>query len=750
MTVSCHDACARTARPKEFGKVQMPRLIESDFPFPQLSLIAERESWRKEIYRPVYYLHKWWARRLGSVFRGILLGACLDESENFWEHYYSSNGFGDQVVFDPFMGSGVTVGEAIKLGCRAVGRDINQVAYLSCCAALSKYSPVQVLSTFKQLERALAPKLLSYFTTRTEDGDDATVLYYFLVKVVACPKCNLEIDLFPTRIFSRNAVPRKDPSARSICPVCEAVNLTTFDADTVHCPECGFTYNPRQSNIRGAEVTCNHCQHAFRLVDRMRQLEGPLGFRRYAKLVLTRDGAKLYESLNETDRELERRVAAEFVEIVDSFPQVAVAPGYNTNQVLKHNYRYWHQMFSDRQLVCIRHMVDAIKGIEHEDLRLLFACLFSGVLEFNNLFASFKGEGTGAVRHMFAHHVLKPEMTPLEANLWGTSKSSGAFSCLFNSRVKRALAYKSDPFELRINGAKSTKVHSINEPLATCITDNFSLFESDPDTVYLSNGDSSCTDLPDESVDLIVTDPPFFDNVHYSQLADFFYYWLNQILDVSPHSTTRSPNEVQDTDSDLFTAKLTGVFAECRRVLRPRGLFIFTYHHSRHEGWIAVHRAIRHAGFACVQSYPIKAEMSVSMPLQQAKSPIHLDLILVCRKDSQGKSPQNGNPNIATAVSAAKEQVSFLKGTGIQVSLGDAKVILMGRLLCEFHSIRNLDLEEKFLDEIEEDIDSFVSQVAVTQGEVLYHRAALEPVQLTLFEEMGHYLANKRTRSKRY
>ena len=53
----------------------LPRAIESDdFPFEQLSRIAERESWRKEIYRPIYHVHKWWAQRLGSVFRGILLG----------------------------------------------------------------------------------------------------------------------------------------------------------------------------------------------------------------------------------------------------------------------------------------------------------------------------------------------------------------------------------------------------------------------------------------------------------------------------------------------------------------------------------------------------------------------------------------------------------------------------------------------------------------------------------------------------
>ncbi len=723
----------------------MPKRIESDFPFAQLSVIAERESWRKEIYRPVYYLHKWWARRLGSVFRGILLGACLDESEDFWQHYYSSNDFRKNTVFDPFMGSGVTVGEAVKVGCRAIGRDINPVAYLSCQAAMSSYSPEEVLSTYQKLKEEVAPTLLSYFATRTREGAEATVLYYFLVKIVACPKCNREVDLFKTRMFSRNATPMKDPSARSICPDCGAVSLTTYDAETVCCAECRLTYDPRRGNIKGTSVTCNHCQYVFRLVERMTESEYPLDYRRYAKLLLTRENKKMYEPLNDSDRELEDRVAAKYGEIVGSFPPVAIAPGYNTNQILKHNYKYWHQMVSDRQLVCIRHMIDAIRRIDNDELRLLFACLFSGVLEFNNLFASFKGEGTGAVRHMFAHHILKPEMMPIEANIWGTSKSSGAFSRLFRSRVERAIDYKADPFELRLNGSKSTKVRGINRQMALPIASTFAQFQSNSKAVYLSVGDSSYTDLADDSIDLVITDPPFFDNVHYSQLADFFYYWLNQTLEISSNNTTRSPNEVQDTDSDMFTAKLTSVFAESSRVLRPGGLLIFTYHHSRHEGWTAMHRAIRHAGFFCYQSYPIKAEMSVSMPLRQAKSPIHLDLIVVCRRESHGRTKQRGEFIIGDVVSAAKQQVDSLKGVGIKVSLGDAKVILMGRMLCEIHKMENPEMEEELLDNIEADIDTFVSQVVLTEGEVLYERTANRPTQLTLFEKMENYLANSKS-----
>ena len=719
----------------------MPRLIETEFPYARLSAIAEAESWRKEIHRPVYYIHKWWARRLGSVFRGILLGSCLDEGEDFWKCFYGKNDFAETVVFDPFMGSGVTIGEAIKLGCTSLGQDINPVAYLACRSAFTKYNPSEVVTTYQLLEHTVAPKILNYFETRTEEDSKATVLYYFLVKVVPCPQCGEQIDLFKSRIFSKNAVPRKDSSARALCPSCGAVNATLYDAEHVKCSDCGTTYNPQQGNIKGAKVECDKCGHTFRLVERMKSMRGPLGYRRYAKMILTTDGQKRYASMNAFDDALLENIAQEFTSIRSSFPQIEITPGYNTNQILKHNYRFWHELFSERQLLCIHHLREAIRQIDHADHRLLFACLFSGVLEFNNLFASFKGEGTGAVRHMFSHHVLKPEVMPIEANVWGTSKSSGSFSTLFRSRILNALAYKADPTELYVTSGKSSKVGGINRPLAIPVSNEFALSNNGNDTVYLTQGDSSCTSIPDRSVDIVVTDPPFFDNVHYSQLADFFFYWLNQLLDYSKDETTRRKDEVQDTSSVLFTDKLTSVFTECHRVLKHTGLLVFSYHHARHEGWTCVHRAIRHAGFVCKQAYPIKAEMSVSTPLKQAKTPIHLDLILVCDKEDNGATHHVANVDIAHVLSSAEDQIRALKSANISVSLGDAKVILMGRFLCEAHRLWNLDKEETFLSNIERHIDDYVADVIKVQGEVLYTQDPSE--QLVLFEKMAKYLTHK-------
>src|SRR5215204_724130 len=90
--------------------------IEQDaFPFEHLSEIAEHESWRKEVYRPVYHVHKWWAQRLGSVFRAIILGALSPAGTDVLRRFYSPAKFPNSVVFDPFMGSGTTLGEALKV-----------------------------------------------------------------------------------------------------------------------------------------------------------------------------------------------------------------------------------------------------------------------------------------------------------------------------------------------------------------------------------------------------------------------------------------------------------------------------------------------------------------------------------------------------------------------------------------------------------------------------------------------------------
>jgi putative DNA methylase len=128
------------------------RLIESfDFPFELISTLGGRESWRKEINRPIYHLHKWWAKRLGSVFRGILLGSALADKCDLGELFYKPYSLGHIRVFDPFMGSGTTIGEAHKLGMTALGRDINPVACEAVRVALQPMARARLTEAYDYL-----------------------------------------------------------------------------------------------------------------------------------------------------------------------------------------------------------------------------------------------------------------------------------------------------------------------------------------------------------------------------------------------------------------------------------------------------------------------------------------------------------------------------------------------------------------------------------------------------------------------
>jgi adenine-specific DNA methylase len=156
------------------------RLIESDsFPFEFVSELAEMESWRKEVYRPIYHIHKWWANRLGSVFRAILLGSALPDDESLAKAFYRQHDFSGLTVFDPFMGSGTTVGEAHKLGFTALGRDINPVACESVRVAMGPLDRDALLGAFGQLSAGVGERIRGLYRSADQAGHECDALYFF-------------------------------------------------------------------------------------------------------------------------------------------------------------------------------------------------------------------------------------------------------------------------------------------------------------------------------------------------------------------------------------------------------------------------------------------------------------------------------------------------------------------------------------------------------------------------------------------
>lgn len=653
------------------------RAIEVSFPFVEISQLAERESYRKEIFRPIYHIHKWWATRLGSVFRAMVLGAILNDRMDIWQEFYKTNNSENIIVLDPFMGSGTTLGEAAKLGAKPIGCDINPISTFIVRQALTPVSVEELKRIYEELEKSVKHEIAQYYTTLDpESGKRIPVMYYFWVTLAETPEGET-IPLFRSYVFSKNAYPKKKPIAKIICPSCWKINSSYYNIRELQCNHCGYVFDPQHGPAKGQYVT-DEIGMKHKIIELLQRYDTPPKYRLYALIALRPNGEKVYLEPTEFDfnlfEEAKERLLAEELPL----PTMAVRSGYNTDQARKYNYTEWRNFFNERQLLCLGLLLKHILDIEHTVLKDHFLTLFSSTLEFNNMFCSFKGEGTGAVRHMFSHHVLKPERTPLENSIWGTPNSSGTFASLFRSRLIKAKQYLDAPFELYLQrdlfgeiGKSKAQYFVASDPLRLNIAESWEEFCNTHNGAMILNGNSSDLPIPDETVDLVITDPPYFDFVHYSELSDFFFAWLAPVLSdryaFFDGNSSFNDGEVQSNDHNIFSKSLANVFSECHRVLKPDGLLCFSFHHSRPQGWISIYRALLWSEFQVIATYPVHGEMKVSSPKSNTKEPISIDMLLICRK--QHCTISNSTKEVAQSIE--HEFTNKLNNAGIKLSKAD-------------------------------------------------------------------------------
>jgi putative DNA methylase len=663
-----------------------PSSLEKDFPILEVSQLAEQESWRKEINRPLYHIHKWWATRLGSVFRAITLAALSPSGKGQWEDFYKTHNLTGKVVLDPFMGSGTTLGEGLKLGAKVVGCDINPVSSFLVRQALTPVSEAALREAFENLESGTASEIRRYYQTRDpETGALIPVLYAFWVKVLDTP-CGDEVPLFSRYVFSQDAYPKKKPRAQIVCPACWTIFEDRFDATQARCAGCGHHFNPQQGPASGQNLTTR--DGVTYKIKSLLPASAPPRHRLYALMALRPDGSKIYVPARAEDHALYDEATARLKTEDIPLPTFSVRPGHNTDQARGYNYHTWREFFNDRQLLCLGLLLKAIMRLEDQAIREQLLCLFSSTLEFNNMFCSFKGEGTGAVRHMFSNHILKPERTPLENSIWGIGRSSGTFKSLFESRLLRAKRYLEEPFELRLEhdllGARAgTSKIVASAPIAPVLAQTWEELEvTRGSAALILNGNSAALPIPDGSVDAIITDPPYFDFVHYSELSDFFFAWLAPALKTTypwfAREDSSAEGEVQDKDPRIFAKHLGLVFAEGNRVLKDDGVLAFSFHHSRPEGWAAIYRALAEADMTVVAAHPVHAELRGASPKSTAKDPISLDAILVCRKRSTIEARPYCQDEIIARMTALGRR---LTAGGLRLSRADLFVIAASQVL---------------------------------------------------------------------
>ena len=715
------------------------RYIEKDLPIEGLNAIAEKEGNAK---KPIYQIHKWWARRLGSVFRMLILAAftewddSLSSEENerrLWSRFYSKNELKNgegraPIVLDPFMGGGTTVVEALRLGCKVIGIDLNPVAWFVTKKEIDPIDFEALDAAFKHLEKNIAPKIKVYYKTNCPKGHEADIMYVFWVKKVPCLACGEEVKLFPSfRIATKKG---KDNDKHTVfCPQCYHIESDVSSLDSqVECSECGYEYIPSDGYSGGGKYTCPACGQKEQILKAIQRREGPPDAEMFALEYYCPICGRGYKRVTSNDRALYEEARAEFQRLKDElpFPRTKIPEeGRSDPRPINYGYKYFYQMFNERQLLCLSILFQEILKIEDENISEYMIVTFSDCLNANNMFCKYNAHRY-ELEPLFGLHAFHPIDMPVENNVWGAKLGRGTF-LRYYAKTLEAKRYSTSPYERE--SLYNPQRKNIGDPAIGIVGNQL---EDAHNTVLKADTAEDLTFL-DSRVDAIITDPPYCDNVMYSELADFFHVWLRVGLrdryaafepEISPrareivknkarHNSCKEPGEADRAAEEFFFQGLTRSFKESYRVLRDNGLFVFTFHHKEPWAWKSVLQSLVEANFYVVSVYPVSSEGRTGVHGEPGN--IGYDIPFVCRKrvkESRSVAWETLKDEIHAKV---EETVGTIRRSGRRISDSDLFVIAMGRCL-EVYSKnwpnvmqggQPVDIE-KAVDEIEGMVDSLI------------------------------------------
>ncbi|UCG01405.1 MAG: DUF1156 domain-containing protein [Candidatus Heimdallarchaeota archaeon] len=682
------------------------RAIETYFPFSKVSEIAYKESNAKRYYRPVLTLHKWFARRLGSVFRSILIYASLSSSLNklkdesiqpnhrvlsekdFWDIYLEEYSFHDLVVLDPFMGGGTTIVEAIRLGFGGViGGDLNPVAWFTVKKELEDVNINNLQGEFKKLSSKISSELARYYKTQCEHClHYADVMYFFWVKEIRCEQCSDTLSLFRSYLF---AYGRSDSSlGYFLCPQCNTIFQDPIKKKNLQCPECSYAFDSSSYIVKRGKFYCPQCEYSAKIVETStkqgRPIEKLYALEYFCPNCKTRD----YKRADSKDHELYQKAYQELESIREllPLPNQPIPLGAKTQELLNHRILYFTDMFNARQLLALGKILKEILQIQDQNIREFFLITFSTALEYNNLLCEYHRKNH-YIYNLFRKHAFPATLNPVENNVFGTAKyGTGTFKNFFAKTI-RIKEFCQNPYEYYITEEGKTKRQSMTRSITGRVVSSYSeLIQKPSGSIYLYCHSSHEIQIPDNSVDLVITDPPYYDNVQYAELSDFYYIWLRLGLEdsypwfkppLSPKKAEIVKNpKLGKTEKD-YQRGLKTVFAEIHRVLKVEGLLVFTFHHKQLKAWSSIIESLLDNEFYIAAVYPVRAEMETSTQIRGKKS-IEFDIIFVCRKRRKDPETIEWNTLIPKIKSSQTRKIGSLTGETGSLSDEDRLVVTFG------------------------------------------------------------------------
>ena len=356
----------------------------------------------------------------------------------------------------------------------------------------------------------------------------------------------------------------------------------------------------------------------------------------YAIAVKTPQGLKFYppelsdlKALQDAERELAK--------VVDGWKKNNVIPtekipvGDKTGEPMARGIMKWADMFSPRQLLAMGTLVEELRALRSEIIKAEGKELGEAVVHLLAFALNkFLNHNCTQTRFEVTHAVIKGKMDrhdyafkPAYAEMAPCNSGSG-----FEWAIDNVL----EAYEDIANFSKSSKAIPVEISLGSA---------------------TDLSHITDGSITAVVVDPPYADNVQYSELADFFYVWLKRtqghrrpewfstylcdhdqeaVVNVSRHRNEKIKAKDAKAEAHKFYQNLMMVcFKEFRRILRDDGVLTVMFTHKKQEAWEALFDSLIKAGFSIVATWPVKTESEHSLN-QARKNAAQSTVLLVARK----------------------------------------------------------------------------------------------------------------------
>ncbi|MYK07925.1 MAG: DUF1156 domain-containing protein, partial [Synechococcus sp. SB0670_bin_20] len=589
------------------------------------------------------------------------------EKEEFWLLEETQKlGIEQPTVLDPTAGGGAIPFESLRLGCKTLANDINPVAVLVQKAtfawpaqfghaAVEEYE--RLAGIFRQ---RLEERLSSYFPQ--QDAPDQIDCTYLHARTITCPYCGGTVPLSPNWRLAPNGTGVK---------VVPHVGTGPGDAGR----HCGFEIvgsagEQSGGTVKGGDATCPY-PDCGRVIDgrqvKAQAQAGGMGEQLFAvvyKRKLPTEDTKTGKPRKakwrrgyRAPRPQDDNSAAVAAALADKLPEweaLDVVPNEEYGEMFAdrskaYGVNFWRDLFSPRQLLCHGTSVEIFRELVHEESAKsegladctraalgYIALALDKYLDYNSRCVTWHANRE-VMDHTFRQHAF-----PIK---WSYAEMAGLVVGLGYDWVFRQVGKCID--ELIALTSPNTLTPSISGPLLSKPGPEVGSRKTPPVVISCGSGDSMAH-ITDGAVDVVVMDPPYYDNVMYGELSDFFYVWLKRTAGLLYPDLFMAPLTDKENEAVAnpalhrgkkgakalagrdYQEKMGKIFAECRRVLKGDGVMTLMFTHKATGAWDALTKGLMEAGFAITASWPINTEAEGSLHIKD-KSAANSTVLLVCR-----------------------------------------------------------------------------------------------------------------------